>query len=53
MIDLVLSGETGENPVRARRRKAYTKHCYPSIEGVLTQSHKLGKSHWILSEKAG
>ena len=47
MIISGLSGETGANPVRARRRKAYMK-CHEPDPVPHT-----GKRHWNLSEKAG
>lgn len=47
MIKTGLFGETGANPVRARRRKAHM------ITVDLTESHSFGKSHWSISEKAG
>lgn len=47
MIETLLFGETGANPVRARRRKAYMKYDSPN------QKPQFGKSHWSISEKAG
>jgi len=46
MIGNGLSGETGENPVRARRRKASVKHLESD-----PKPHA-GTSHWNPSEKA-
>ena len=48
MIKTEVFGETGENPVRARRREAYI-----NLFTLPKQSHSLGTSHWIISEKAG
>lgn len=47
MIKFVLSGETGANPVRARRREALL------FIVCLTECHNPGQSHWRNSEKAG
>lgn len=47
MIEVELSGETGANPVRARRRKACKKRHEPD------PVPHTGKRHWNLSEKAG
>lgn len=46
MLEFVLSGETSENLVRARRREVQKSKIH------LTKSRSLGTSHWRKSEKA-